>query len=551
MIAPTQGSVAISTRKEEEMAERTFGSFGSASRRDFVKGSGLAAGAVAAFSGGAALALADEPAADYPWDDEADVVVVGAGCGMMAAIQASYAGASVMILEKTNICRGESGINGGVLYTGGNTPVQQAFGVVDERTGQPDTKEAVLADLLRHGGDWSIPEIVERMVDEGPNWIQWFMDRGVEFCVYQSGVDPVARGHVNQPTVIQGSGFYYTSVMQEEVEKLGIPIYFNTKARHLIQDPSGRVIGVQAIAEDGSFKYYRANKGVILATGTPAANREMAMRYNPETINWIDFGPASATGDGLIMADEVGARFHGFRSQFASEPIQGTVEGPGYADYFVTFSLGVTRLAPRSWMLVLSDGTRFADETKGYVQRINHEFARSEGGIAWAIMDKACFEDPDFMLVCPPQGSKELVATALENGWIKKYDTLEELAEDRGIDPEVLLATVERYNELAESGEDVDFGRPAESMRAITEAPFYSYKLVPGATGTYCGAAIALDIDASCAVLDRDGVPIPGLFACGAGLVWSRTEGHDYPGSGSAMSGGLTTAKIAAESATA
>ena len=76
----------------------------------------------------------------------------------------------------------------------------------------------------------------------------------------------------------------------------------------------------------------------------------------------------------------------------------------------------------------------------------------------------------------------------IDAGWIIKADTIEELAEKIGRDPETLKATIDRYNEMVEKGVDEDFGRDPETMAKIDEGPFYAVELTPAVVATTGGA---------------------------------------------------------------
>ena len=88
--------------------------------------------------------------------------------------------------------------------------------------------------------------------------------------------------------------------------------------------------------------------------------------------------------------------------------------------------------------------------------------------------------------------------------------TAEELGEKIGVDPTVLARTITRFNEYAQTGEDIEFDRPAESMRAF-EGTLYALPLQPAMLNTQGGPRR----DAKAQVVDTNGDPIPHLFSAG------------------------------------
>ena len=129
-----------------------------------------------------------------------------------------------------------------------------------------------------------------------------------------------------------------------------------------------------------------------------------------------------------------------------------------------------------------------------------------------------------------------------------------------GVDGPTLRATVERFNGLARTGIDEDFGRgrtvydnyygdprvkPNPNLAPIEKGPFTAVKLVPGDLGTKGG----LLTDEHARVLDESGEPIPGLYA--AGNTTASVMGRTYPGPGSTIGPaavfGYLAAKHAAE----
>ena len=111
----------------------------------------------------------------------------------------------------------------------------------------------------------------------------------------------------------------------------------------------------------------------------------------------------------------------------------------------------------------------------------------------------------------------------VERGLCFKADTLEELAEKMEVPAEQLKATVARYNELYEMGDDVDYGKRSELLTSITKPPYYALKWGPALLTVFGG----LLTDTHMHVLDKDNKPIPGLYAIGN--VAGGLYGVDYP----------------------
>lgn len=89
---------------------------------------------------------------DHAWDREVDVLVVGAGAGgMSAALSASIAGCSVLLVEKTDRIGGSTAISGGAVWAPLNGQ--------SERAGHPDDFDKVWTYMQRTVGDAAPPDM--------------------------------------------------------------------------------------------------------------------------------------------------------------------------------------------------------------------------------------------------------------------------------------------------------------------------------------------------------------------------------------------------------
>jgi len=129
--------------------------------------------------------------------------------------------------------------------------------------------------------------------------------------------------------------------------------------------------------------------------------------------------------------------------------------------------------------------------------------------------------------------------------WLPVADTIRELAERIGLDPDALEATVDRYNEHAARGEDPDFDRHKYGLmspgfvKPIDRAPFYALEIWPGALGTNGGPRI----DRNGQVLRRGGGVIGGLYA--AGNTAANVFGWAYPSGGGTIGNGTVFGYLA------
>ena len=122
-----------------------------------------------------------------------------------------------------------------------------------------------------------------------------------------------------------------------------------------------------------------------------------------------------------------------------------------------------------------------------------------------------------------PEAEVGLLMGMQQAGFVQQADTIEELAEKLNIPVDTFVATVNRYNELCEKGEDEDFGKEAYRMLPIKQAPFYGCRQGASLLCTLDG----LRINTKMQVLDKNGEVIDGLYA--AGDCSGGFFAHNYP----------------------
>ena len=324
-----------------------------------------------------------------------------------------------------------------------------------------------------------------------------------------------------------------------------VPVWLNTPLVDLQRDGAGRVTGV-IVRRDGQEEVIAAKHGVILGSGGFEHNLTMRQTYQaaPISADWT-VGAASNTGDGIQAGARAGAALDLMDDAWwgPSVPVPG-------APYFCL----AERTLPGG-LFVDGSGQRFVNEAGPYVDVVHKMYERGSNGThvpAWLIFDqnyrnRYLFKDIPPLLPLPQEWYDAGVAF--------QRDTVEELAGATGVPAAALKATVERFNGFATTGKDLDFHRgdsvydryygdpgvtPNSTLGALSEAPYYAVKIVPGDLGTKGGVRT----DAFARALRPDGSVIEGLYA--AGNASAAVMGHSYAGAGSTLGPAMTFGFIAA-----
>ena len=336
---------------------------------------------------------------------------------------------------------------------------------------------------------------------------------------------------------------------------LGVQLRACTPARSLLT-AQGMVIGAVIETPQGPRRVL-ARRGVVLATGGFAhdAARMASFAGVPHGADAWALPPAAVAGDGLSMAEAVGASVdRGSAAPLAWCPVS-VVPYPG----------GRTGLYPHiidrgkpGLIAVLANGRRFVNEADGYhdyVSALLRTVPTGEAPRSWLICDHRFLRCYPFGMVKPWPVP---VWPYLRSGYLKRGHTLEALAAACGIDAAGLSATVARFNEHAAQGLDPEFDRggslfnrrsgdadhgPNPCVAPLVDGPFYAIEVKPGCFGSFAG----LRADTQARVLDTAGRAIEGLYA--AGCDQANVMGGHYPAGGINLGPAMTFGFIAGEHA--
>ncbi len=544
------------------------------SRRDFIKGAALTASAgvlvscapkvvsteapvetsettTSAVNSGGTDWLGTAPVitdADCVETIETEVLVVGAGqAGMFAACAAAEAGAKTLLIEKLAKA---NGIRSSAMAAVGSK-MQIAEGVEIDKT-------EIINDICHYALNHNDMNLVKIWADHSAEAIDWYCDfvneRGkCEIALEYAMPESESRYHM-WPT-----GHGTKSLSEENAEDLvtndmidymksfdGCDYRINTKLECVVKDGE-KVVGIYGTNKNGEYIRINATKGVIIATGGYSRNEEMYTALQGETkkslAGLLSF--TGATGDGIKAALWAGAKFDinhccmiFDRGVVAPDVELGDPWNGGMPYY---------QIATQPFLKVNKNGKRICNENSPY-DFIVHAAANYEGKAWYQIFDSNWKEDVTHFhtIGCSTilqweggnhhpmgiEGVEGMINGYIEQGLVFKADTIEELAKALKINAANLKVTVDRYNELYDMGEDVDFGKEFFRMSSLKNPPFYGAKL----GGLMLCTMDGVQTDANGQVIGQDEKPVEGLFVIGNDA--GRYYYSSYPNFGAGTNAG-------------
>ena len=339
--------------------------------------------------------------------------------------------------------------------------------------------------------------------------------------------------------------------MTERATDLGVEFMFECPGKKLLTNDEGAVCGVVATNKDGEEVTISCQE-VIVATGGFGNNTKMI--HDKIGLDWgknlYSFAVPGMDGDGYNMCHEVGAGH-------TPVSMEMMYQLPDNMNHF--YVEGAFR-QPCYWCD--KTGERFMPEddifnTTFVGNAINH----LPGKVAFSIFDSKMLrhwkkDGPDIVSHVHPhdlyQGFDEQWQRDLDtyvdgagNHVIAQADTLEELAEKIGIDPEGLMKNVEQYNEMCAEGYDELFEKEREFMMPLEEGPFYVCRQYVGAYGTLGGVLINHNME----VMTDDYEVIDGLYCVGTDACTIYGDSYNYSIPGNTMGFCLNSGRIAGENA--
>lgn len=418
-----------------------------------------------------------------PWDisklqSSYDVVIVGSGStGLTAAIQAHELGLKPVVLEKMekfggNTNRASSGMNAA------ETNIQLHHGIVDNM-------DDFYKETYKGGGKLNDPELLKYFTSHSALAIDWLKDHGIELdeLTFTGGM---SKMRTHRPSSMAPIGAFLIKNLLKIAQDEELPVFNNVTVTKVNKE-NGRVNGVTVKTSEGE-KVINA-KTVLLATGGFGAAQDIIKKYRPDLASYKTTNHLGATGDGIKLAEELGAQV----VQMNLIQVHPTVQ----QDTPHAFLIGEA-VRGEGGILVNGEGQRFVNELNTRKVVSNAITALPEHS-AYLIFDKDI------------RSRVKAIEFYDSIGLVEHGSDLKELAEKINVPADKLETTVNNWNQMVAAGKDTDFDRKTGMERKISEAPYYAIHIAPAIHYTMGG----IHIDSRTRVIDGNGDIIPGLLAAG------------------------------------
>ena len=555
---------------------------------------------------------------DIQFDEEFDFISVGSGGGsMVSALVMRAMDKSVVVLEKMPRIGGTTSRSGGVMWIPNNHFMKEE-GVEDSYEKSMSYMEATAGQSIDAPG--TTKERRSAYVTEGPRMVEFLVRNGIKLrrCPWWPDYyDDRPGGSVPGRTII--ADLFDSNELGEWRDRLEPNFLGNTPAYHFegfeiglakvswkgkaemlkvgmrmalakltgkrwvtaggalqgrmmhaslkanvdlrtecpvksfIQDESGAVRGV-VVEQNGLTRRIGAKLGVLVNAGGFSHNQEMRDKYQPGTsAKWTAATPGS-TGEMILEMMKLGAAIGQMEEMVGNQmSIPPGAENQGNGVALQTLAGGQMHYCKPHSIVVDQSGVRYMNEGGSYMEFCQNMLKRDKivpAVPSWWIGDQKGRNN--YHGGNPP-------AEWLDSGFMKRDSTIEGLAGQIGVDPAVLRATIDRFNDSARKGVDEEFGRGnraydnwlgdfyrkdgSHTLGTIEQGPFYAAPVVPGDVGTYGG--VVTDVNAR--VLREDGSVIEGLYA--TGISTASVMGRIYPGAGSSVGPSFVFGYVAAKHA--
>ena len=464
-----------------------------------------------------------------------EVVVIGSGAsGLAAALTAAEGGARVTVFEKERSLGGTSNFFEGTFAV--ESDMQREKYITYSR-------DEAFKNIMEYSHWLANPRLVRAIVNESAATIAWLQNTGVVFSDATINMPDSPRTY----HVVKGKGEAVIKALTTRAKEKEVDIRLSTPVKRIIKQ--GATIAGVVVEENGEERQVSA-RAVIIASGGYANNKEWIKKYTGFDlgVNLVPIGNVDKMGDGIRMAWEAGAADEG-KSLLELYRV-----GPMEPDFAMGSQIEYTVVQPNLW--VSPRGERFCDESVAfYDSLVGNAAAKFKEGFTYSLFNDSIVQrmlergiDKGVVVGVPPASKptdfyREIKA-ALERGSKEVFvaDSVEELATKISVNPTVLKATIDEYNQSCEKRHDELFAKDSKYLWPIKGPKYYAIK----ARTVFLGTMGGIKINEKTEVVDKKEAVIPGLYA--AGYDAGGMYGDSYPiktSSGLASAFALNSGRIA------
>ena len=434
--------------------------------------------------------------------------------------------------------------------------------------------------------------LLKEMLVQGPKCIDWMeAELGIPWAPFSDKFPAGAQsvyweGQISAKNSIKINDHTF-NYLTELAEKEGVDIQLGMTVKALVMQ-DGAVVGVKAADGDGAEKFYRGSSAVLLTAGGFEMNRAMLKRYiGPMTQGFANVPcPPCNTGECIRMGIGAGADISGKGSTHCYD---GGVWWKDYEEFETRMTAHINKDGNQGvrqpWLRINCNGERVPYLGATYTA---YPYAPAGDVMVHGLTDQAAVEaaQPEGRTyVCFDSKYEDLVTEnyfgqavcrvgkiipdddpwidrvpdfqrdwrtgfgqMVDQGAVKKCDTIEELEEALGLSEGVLVNAVAEWNKACEAGTDSLESYPYDPswLIPISDPPYYGSKIGANLFTTKCGLRITPRME----VVNTEGNVIPGLYAGwhtaggsnGEGVICGHPFGGPFGDIGQSFLGGYMAA---------
>jgi fumarate reductase flavoprotein subunit len=471
---------------------------------------------------------------------ETDIVIIGGGgSGLAAAVAAAEKGAKVIVVEKRKAPGGNSALACGLFAT--------------ESRIQKDMRVFVATDdafkiMMNYSRLEIDPRIIRAFLDKSGDTIRWLEEKGIEFDNTTLLYDDRLLHVWHCPKGGHG-GADIVKTLAKNGKDLGVRFLFQAPVKKIVMGKKGNVTGILAGTEEKEFRI--TARSVIIATGGHGSNKELLKKYHPSYSEELHYTGTPLMGDGLLMAEEIGASIEGWGTLLYHGPFTtGAIHNPGVRQMRALLKQPFT-------VWVNKRGERFVNEDYIYalIETAN-ALDRQPGKVSYSLLDekmKQSLMDEGLQrgsgyFMRPgtkPDDLDKGFRFQAEKGEVGISDSWDGIARWIGAVPKVLKSTIDEYNRFSDHGYDKDFLKDRRYLLPLRTPPYYAIKCVQ----TFLDTIGGIKINHRMEVLNHDDHLIPGLYAVGVTTGGWQPKTYCIELSGNAFGFAINSGRIGGENA--